>query len=206
MTANTEKEGIKEQIVAIAMNVFSKFGFKKTTLDDIATALGKGKSSIYYYFKSKEEIYKEVIKKEADLLRNEIFDKVINRDIDPKDKLRDYVLIRMRFLRELVNFNEALRNDYMTHFAFVDKIRERYDKEEHEVIEGILCEGRDKGVFVLDDTNFAAMAFVTAMKGFEIPLFIKHEITLEDLEERLDGMLEILFYGLVKRENSNVES
>ncbi|MFW6145360.1 MAG: TetR/AcrR family transcriptional regulator [bacterium] len=206
MTANTEKEGIKDQIVAIAMNVFSKFGFKKTTLDDIATALGKGKSSIYYYFKSKEEIYKEVIKKEADLLRNEIFDKVINRDIDPKDKLRDYVLIRMRFLRELVNFNEALRNDYMTHFAFVDKIRERYDKEEHEVIEGILSEGRDKGVFVLDDTSFAAMAFVTAMKGFEIPLFIKHEITLEDLEERLDGMLQILFYGLVKRENSNVES
>ncbi len=199
MNENIDKEGIKEQIVTIAMNVFSKFGFKKTTLDDIAESLGKGKSSIYYYFKSKEEIYKEVIKKEADLLRNEIYEKVINRDIDPREKLRDYVLIRMRFLRELVNFNEALRNDYLKNFAFVDKIRERYDKEEHEVIEGILREGRDKDIFVVDETNFAAMAFVTAMKGFEIPLFIKQELSVEDLEEQLDAMLHILFYGLVKK-------
>jgi AcrR family transcriptional regulator len=197
--ADSNKENFKDHIITIATNIFSKFGFKKTTVDDIAQALGKGKSSIYYYFKSKEEIYKEVIKKEADVLRQEIYDKVIERDINPKDKLREYVLIRMRFLRELVNFNEALRNDYLKNFAFVEKIRESYDQEEYEVINGILKEGKKKGIFTIDETDFAALAFVTAMKGLEVPLFIKNEYSLKDLEERLDGMLQILFYGLVKK-------
>jgi len=198
MNSDSNKENFKDHIITIAMSIFSKFGFKKTTVDDIAQALGKGKSSIYYYFKSKEEIYKEVIKKEADLLRNEIYDQVVNRDINPKNKLREYVLIRMRFLRKLVNFNEALRNDYLKNFGFIEKVRERYDQEEYEVINGILQEGREKGVFTIDETDFAALAFVTAMKGLEVPLFIKNEYSLEDLEERLDGMLQILFYGLVK--------
>jgi hypothetical protein len=105
----------------------------------------------------------------------------------------------MRFLRELVNFNEALRNDYLKNFAFVEKIRESYDQEEYEVINGILNEGKEKGIFTIDETDFAALAFVTAMKGLEVPLFIKNEYSLKDLEERLDGMLQILFYGLVKK-------
>ena len=200
MNKPSSKENFKDHIITIAMNIFSKFGFKKTTVDDIAEALGKGKSSIYYYFKSKEEIYKEVIKKEADLLRSEIYEKVIEKDLNPKNKLREYVLIRMRFLQQLVNFNEALRNDYLKNFAFVERIRESYDKEEHEVVKGILQEGIDKDIFTLEETDFAAMAFVTAMKGLEVPLFIKNEYSLESLEERLDGMLQILFYGLVRRD------
>ncbi len=200
MNQTSKKENFRDHIITIATNIFSKFGFRKTTVNDIAQALGKGKSSIYYYFRSKEEIYREVIKKEADLLRNEIYTKVVDTSMNPKDKLREYVLIRMRFLRELVNFNEALRNDYLKNFAFVEKIREHYDKEEHEVIKGILEEGRDHEIFTLEETNFAALTFVTAMKGLEVPLFIKNEYTLEDLEEVLDGMLEILFYGLVKRD------
>jgi AcrR family transcriptional regulator len=199
MESLKSKENFKDQIVAKAMSIFSKFGFRKTTVDDIAQALGKGKSSIYYYFKSKEEIYKEVIKKEADLLRQEIYEKVVETERNPKDKLRDYVLIRMRFLSQLVNFNEVIRNDYPTNFAFVEELREEYDKEEHNVIRGILQEGLDQGIFTLEETDFAALAFATAMKGLEVPLFIKNEYSVEDLEEQLDGMLQILFYGLVRR-------
>jgi AcrR family transcriptional regulator len=200
MNQTSKKENFRDHIISIATSIFSKFGFRKTTIDDIAQALGKGKSSIYYYFKSKEEIYREVIKKEADQLRNEIYTKVVDTNMNPKDKLREYVLIRMRFLRELVNFNEALRNDYLKNFAFVEKIRESYDNEEHEVIKGILQEGIEQDIFTLEETDFSALAFVTAMKGLEVPLFIKNEYTLDDLEEVLDGMLQILFYGLVKRE------
>jgi len=193
------KETIKEHIIKVATSIFSKFGFKKTTIDDIAQSLGKGKSSIYYYFKSKEEIYQEVIHTEMNILTGEIRRKVIDTDDHPKDKLRNYVLTRMRYLQELVNFNEALRNDYLKNFAFVEKIRERYDEQEHQMISHILQEGVDKDVFTLKDQDFAAMAFVTAMKGLEVALFIKNEYSFDELKERLDEMLRILFYGLVKR-------
>jgi len=194
------KEKIRDHIIHIARGIFSKFGFKKTTLEDIAEGLGKGKSSIYYYFRSKEEIYKEVLNKEAETLRSEINRKVINTNDNPKDKLRNYVLTRMQFLSELTNFNEALRNDYLKNFAFVERIREKYDREEHSIILNILNEGMNKDIFRLKEAEFAAMAFLTAMKGLEVALFIKKEYSIENLEERLDEMLDIIFYGLVKKD------
>lgn len=192
-------EHIKDNIVSIATHIFSKFGFKKTTIDDIAQKLGKGKSSIYYYFKSKEEIYKEVINREMNILTGDIHRMVIDTDEHPTSKLRNYVLIRMQYLQELVNFNEALRNDYLQNFAFVEKIREKYDRQEHSMIKQILQEGVDQDVFNLKDLDFAAMTFVTAMKGLELALFIKNEYAMDELKERLDEMLRIIFYGLVKR-------
>jgi hypothetical protein len=54
-------------------------------------------------------------------------------------------------------------------------------------------------VFNLKDLDFAAMTFVTAMKGLELALFIKNEYSMDELKERLDEMLRIIFYGLVKR-------
>ncbi len=48
-----KKDANRENILKIAREIFSKYGFKKTTLDDIANAVRKGKSSLYYYFKSK---------------------------------------------------------------------------------------------------------------------------------------------------------
>ena len=196
-----KQENIKDHIITIATRIFSKFGFRKTTINDIAEEMGKGKSSIYYYFKSKEEIYKEVIQREAELFKKEVYDNVINTSQNPKDKLRNYVLKRMKFLKELVNFNEALRNDYLKSLPFIEKLREKYDNEEFEAIKGILDEGVDKGIFKVTETEFAATAFVTAMKGLEVPLFIKNDYTLSDLEIRLDEMLQILFYGLVNQSN-----
>ena len=70
---------MRNTIVGIASEVFAKFGFKKTTVDDIAQALRKGKSSIYYYFSSKEDIFKAVVDKEADALREKI-DKILRGD------------------------------------------------------------------------------------------------------------------------------
>jgi len=193
------REHIKDHIVSIATQIFSKFGFKKTTIDDIAQTLGKGKSSIYYYFKSKEEIYKEVINREMNILTGEIRSKAINTSDYPTEKLRIYVLTRMQYLQELVNFNEALRNDYLRNFAFVEKIREKYDQQEHNMVRQILQEGVNKNIFTLNDLDFAAMTFVTAMKGLELALFIKNEYSMDELKERLDEMLRIIFYGLVKR-------
>ena len=65
-------DDMRNNIIGIASEVFARFGFKKTTVDDIAQALRKGKSSIYYYFKSKDEIFEAVVDREADVLRKKV--------------------------------------------------------------------------------------------------------------------------------------
>ncbi len=74
-----KKDLNRENILKIAREIFSKYGFKKTTLDDIANAVRKGKSSLYYYFESKEDLFQAVIMKEVDILGHEL-EIVINRN------------------------------------------------------------------------------------------------------------------------------
>jgi AcrR family transcriptional regulator len=51
---------VKDSIVKSATIFFSKYGFYKTTVDEIAKHIHKAKGGIYYYFKSKEELFNEV--------------------------------------------------------------------------------------------------------------------------------------------------
>ena len=193
-----KQKAIRNKIVSISSGVFSKFGFKKATMEDIALASGMGKSSIYYYFKSKEEIFEAVVKKEAHELSLELEKKVISVNDNPKDKIRNYVLIRMRYLKEMVNFYEALKNDYLGNLTFTERIRKKYDKEEQQTIKKILEDGVNQGVFKVRNTKFAAIALVTCLKGLESSLIIDEDIKLKNLEETLDEILQIIFYGMVK--------
>jgi len=191
-----EKEEVREQIVEAARQIFSRYGFKKTTMDEIAQSVSKGKSSIYYYFQSKEDIYKAVIEKEATLIRDELT-KAISEANNPVDKLKAYVTVRMRTFHAMANFYEAIKNEFLTNLDFINKIREKYDKEEMQMVENFLKDGINRNDFNLDNTELAAIAIVTAMKGLEIPL-IKYNNKL-NLEERIDHLLNILFFGIIKR-------
>lgn len=194
-----KQKATSQKIISHASQVFSKYGFKKASMDDIAKASGMGKSSLYYYFKSKEEVFEAVVKKEADLIRIEIEKKVIQSNDNPKDKIRNYVLIRMRYLKEMVNFYDALKNDYLGNLAFTERIREKYDREEQQFIQVLLQQGIDIGIFKLKETKISSMALATALKGLETALLIKNTIPPDQLEKHLDETLQILFYGIVKQ-------
>ncbi|HNU78600.1 MAG TPA: TetR/AcrR family transcriptional regulator, partial [Prolixibacteraceae bacterium] len=135
----TKKDYNRENILKIAQDIFSKYGYKKTTLDDIANAVRKGKSSLYYYFKSKEDLFQAVIMKEVEVLAREL-DKVVNRNTDPVDKLRDYLLTKITTFRNLANFYNALEND-VTAIGFIEEIKHRYEQDEIKLIKRILIEG-----------------------------------------------------------------
>jgi AcrR family transcriptional regulator len=191
-----DKDEVKEAIVNVARHIFSKFGFKKTTMDEIAVASRKGKSSIYYYFASKEEIFQAVVEKEALILKQELIN-AINEADSPAQKLKAHVLVRMRSMEKLANFYSAIKDDYLSHLDFVEKIRKKYDQEEIQMMENILKEGVQNNIFEINDTALAAIAIVTALKGMEIPLF--WGVEEKDIERRLDHLINILFNGVLKR-------
>ncbi|HPT30284.1 MAG TPA: TetR/AcrR family transcriptional regulator, partial [Prolixibacteraceae bacterium] len=153
----------RETILKIAQEIFSKYGYKKTTLDDIANAVRKGKSSLYYYFKSKEDLFQAVIMKEVEVLAKEL-DKVVNRNTDPIDKLRDYMLTKINTFRNLANFYNALEND-VTAIGFIEDIKNKYGQDEIRLIKRILIEGVRKNEFEIYDFNLAAIGITMALKG-----------------------------------------
>ncbi|MBN2862808.1 MAG: TetR/AcrR family transcriptional regulator [Bacteroidales bacterium] len=191
------KEEYRKKIIVTAGQIFSRYGFKKTTMDEISRGLKMGKSSIYYYFKGKEEIFEAVVLYEANILRNELT-KAIKSVESPVDKLRNYVYVRMKTFEKLSNYYNAIFDKNLDHFEFIETIRSRYDREELAILRLILYHGARKKVFTVANSEYTALAVLTALKGLEVPLFWqKKEVNIED---RLNAILDILFYGIVKKQ------
>jgi AcrR family transcriptional regulator len=190
------KDSFSDRIIEKAAEVFNQFGYKKTTMDEIAQQLGKGKSSIYYYYTSKEEIFEAVVEKEANQLRNEVKNS-IEQAIEPIGKIKNYILTRVSVYKRVTNFYNALKNDGLLHLDFIDSLRKKYENSEIELLQQILDEGVKEGKFKLTDTYLASVAIVTALKGLEETF--NNSTDQQLMESRLDNLLNILFYGLIVR-------
>jgi len=188
------KEYFRQKVIISAGQIFSRYGFKKTTMDEIAKALKMGKSSIYYYFQSKEEIFEAVLLYEANLLRNELTTTIKSVE-SPVDKMRNYVFVRMKAFEKLSNYYNAIFDKNLDHFDFVENIRSKYDREELAILRLILYHGARKKVFNVVNSEYTALAVQTTLKGLEVPLFWKKK---EDkIELRLNAVLDVLFNGIL---------
>jgi AcrR family transcriptional regulator len=194
--SNTNHEAAKQQIVAAAAEIFGKHGFKKTNIEDIAKACRRGQSSFYYYFKNKEDVFRAVIEKEFNTLMSDLRE-TISSTSDPQQKLRLYLSSRMHKIKSVSNFYDTLKNDFFDSIPFVEEMRKDYDRQEFQLISSILDEGKSRNIFHIENTENVTQAIMSAMRGLEIPFFIKQIVI--DIDNRIDELLNILFYGLLKR-------
>lgn len=190
------KEEYRKKIITTAGEIFSRYGFRKTTMDEIAKALKMAKSSIYYYYESKEQIFEAVVLYEANILRNELTT-AIKSVQSPVDKMKKYVFVRMKTFEKLSNYYNAIFDKNLDHFDFIEHIREKYDREELAILRLIIYDGALKGVFNIKSSEYTAMAVQTTLKGLEVPLFWKKKEI--DIEGRLNAILDVLFFGIVKK-------
>lgn len=190
------KEEFRKKIIVSAGQIFSRYGFKKTTMEEIAKALKMGKSSIYYYFESKEEIFEAVVLHEANVLRNELTAAIKSVE-SPVDKMKNYVFVRMKAFEKLSNYYNAIFDKNLDHFYFIETIRGKYDREELAILRLILYLGVREKVFNVMNSEYTAMAIQTTLKGLEVPLFWKKKEI--NIESRLNAILNVLFNGIIKR-------
>lgn len=191
------KEEVRAHIVSVARKIFTRYGFRKTTMEQIAASASKGKSSIYYYFRSKEEIFRAVVEKEAFELKQQM-DKTIHKDDAPIDKLKTYILFRLHHVRTVENFYAALNDQFLSQMDFILEIRKNFDMEERHLVRDILEEGIRDGSFQVNSSEIGAIAITTMMKGLELPLLLSDEHR-KDRQELLEDLIRVLFYGIIKR-------
>jgi len=191
-----DKDLVREQIINAAAVVFGRFGYKKTTMDEIGMAAGKGKTAIYYYFKNKEDVFKAVIEREAAELEKALFNAISDKNT-PEEKLKAYFYARMRTMLNLSNFYDAMKNELLDHLPFINKIRAEVDAKELALVKNILEEGIKKGHFEVKNIEMATITLVTALKGLEIPLFVENKV--QNMSMYIDHLIHIVCYGLIKR-------
>ncbi len=103
----------------------------------------------------------------------------------------------MKAFEKLSNYYNAIFDKNLDHYKFIEKIREKYDREELAILRLILYDGARKKVFNIVNSEYTAMAIQTTLKGFEVPLFWKKREV--NIENRLNAILNVLFYGIVRQ-------
>lgn len=191
------QDDVRKALLSSASGIFARYGYQKTTVDDLAKAAGKGKSTFYYYYKSKEEIFRDVIEKEAQILRMKLIESISIKG-DALTKMKNYVITRLSSFGSLVNFYSALKDEALEHFDFIENVRSKYDLEQVNIIKMILLEGIKNDIIELDDVGLAAESMGTILKGLEYHLiFDNHQ---EDIkEDKINKIIDMIYRGLAKR-------
>jgi AcrR family transcriptional regulator len=190
-----DHDEMKEQIITAAKEIFARYGYKKTTMDDIAASIYKAKSSIYHYFSSKEDIFKAVIEREAAHIQQEIRDAVGNEST-PVAKLIAYFSTGHRAVRETVNYFRLLMDEWFEIFDFTDDIKRKNEEEGFAILSSIMREGNETGVFAIESPEEYARAISIGFHGYLLPIGLWSG---EALPENLNIFLKIMLQGLLKR-------
>lgn len=167
---------VKNVIVESATIFFSKYGYYKTTMDEIAKHIHKAKGAIYYYFKSKEELFNEVLKQELNLVKTELR-LIVSSDADSLITLKRYILTRLRLLNNSSNYHETLKADLFGKYQFVKDVRDDFDAFERSQITYILEKGKNEGFLDVKSINSTVDILMMIINGIEIPLFLQNKYT-----------------------------
>ncbi|HSV88093.1 MAG TPA: TetR/AcrR family transcriptional regulator [Bacteroidales bacterium] len=187
----------KDTILSVAAKLFSRFGFHKTSMDEIAKIARKAKGSLYYHFANKEVLFKEVVSVEIVNLKNQLTIIVGNPGLNASEKIKKYFITRMEILNSAANYHETLKADFFEHFHFIDDLRAEMDEWEKENLKKIVLQGVDKGEFaIIEDMNMEVLLdiLIMVMKGLEIPFYLQGKYT--KYSPHFEGLMSILTNGL----------
>lgn len=138
------REKKENKILRAAERVFVKRGFDGTRMEDIAKASGLPKPNIYYYFKTKKDIYRRII---AELHEewSKAFEE-ISSDREPKEALTAYIKAKLRYSKEhpivsKIFAGEIVRGSFMVAKSEKDNIKS-LTADKCEVIQAWIDEGK----------------------------------------------------------------
>lgn len=185
------KDVTRRTIIEVASMLFAKYGFRKTSMDEIAKVARKAKGSLYYHFESKEALFTEVVSTVFEELKVELTKIMEDDTLNPVEKTKAYLRKRMDTLAKAENYHETLRTDLFNHFKLVDNLRENLDKWDKKNLKKILMEGISTGYYInLTNIDMILDLFFMVLKGLEFPLFIQKKHTI--LGPHFDDMLMLL--------------
>jgi AcrR family transcriptional regulator len=178
---STKEDIVQEQILAAAKRLFQVYGLAKVTMDDVAKAIGKGRSSLYYYYKSKDEIFDAVFKVEmVEMLA--AMEIAVNQSTGTEDKINAFFITKLKVVKEKGAFFSALKAgmdaDTLTEFQKTKIVHHNtIMKMEGALLTRILNEGIKLGELkAIEESEMDTLIFVllSSIRG------IRNEMNLLD--------------------------
>jgi AcrR family transcriptional regulator len=198
MPHDNKDEKNRAEIREAARKVFQRWGIQKTSMEDIAKAAGKGKSTLYYYFKNKDEVIMDVAREEINAMFN-IATLAAQRATSAKEKLQTYISVRSEEIQRKVLVYEAVRGE-LKNTDLVYRIRKLVEDQEAQLLRDILEYGIRQGELKSINENDAGeftYIIASAIHGMEIDQVMgKDQMHHSD---RSAYAAELMINGLMKK-------
>lgn len=198
MVSVEDIKDVRNKVLEAARTLFAKRGIRHTTVDMIAQASAIAKGTVYNYFDSKNDIFREVIHNEAIAVYSEI-DAAVRQAKNVRDKIKTFVMAKLKAIRSRMNLYNLTQERYMNLSNLVRHEMTFYYEREILLIEDILSEGIRKNEIEVQEPALLARALVGAVKDFEDPWVVAEN--WETMERYLDTLLDVLYNGLRPRKD-----
>jgi AcrR family transcriptional regulator len=173
-----DEHNVRERIVEAAEEHFSRYGYEKTTVSDLAKAIGFSKAYIYKFFDSKQSIGEAICSKTLSAIVAAV-EEAVSSATTPTEKFR-------RMFKTLTStgvslfFNDRKLYDIR---AYAQRIRQ--------ILTDVVREGRETGEFErktpLDET---VHAIYLVMQPYVNPLLLQHNLdVVEDAPVQLSNLV-----------------
>jgi len=191
--SDQKDEEVKASIIEAAKSVFQKWGLNKTTMEDIAREAGKAKSTLYYYFKSKDEIFETIVMIELNIIVDNA-KASIQSEMTSRQKLKTIITSLLLNTKKTVSIYPLVRGDVKGNKQVIDKILKEMDVIIESVFVELLKEGLDSGELNFlreDQLGKTANAITSIMHGLGLYLFLDN-----DDVEKIDLVTKIIAEGI----------
>ena len=186
-----------EQILNAAKKLFTNYGFKKVSMDEIASEAGVTKKTVYTYFSSKEELLKYCIKEELQNMKK-IIENVESKKLDFMETVHQviYNLLKYKknckFLKMLFKESDILKNEQLKdNLKIVDKEIQNYIRKQLE-----LAIQNDK----IEVQNIDITTFLIYKMYIALMIDWNEDYKKLDEKEIADNILHFLVNGLKRKE------
>jgi len=196
MVESLPKVTTRDAILHAADRMVGHYGFRKTTMEDIAREAGVSKRTIYVYFATKEEVGMSLLRRVVDRIQVRL-DAICVSDLPPAEKLREVLIVRtLDRVLGLKDSSACLDELYSSVRTRSLEQRREFFEADVTLVAELLEEGRKDGL-CFDDPESTARALLLATSAF-IPysLSVKEMGGIEHIERYLRTTVKLLVNGL----------
>jgi len=175
----------KEIILEASQRLFSQFGVKKVTTDDISLEAKVSKATVYNYFKNKFEIFREVVFLETNFMLDLIRD-AVDQEKTIERKFKAILKTKIHKIHSLINFYRVTRETWGDHWPYIEEMHQYFMSEERKIIRDIMVIGNKSGILNVEDVDLQAHVFTISLKSLEYPW------SLDGYEKDVDKVVDLI--------------
>jgi len=188
----------RSELIEVARQLFASQGYDNTTMNEIAAKSGKGRRTLYTYFKSKADVFMAVVDTETSRIIDRI-EEILPLQMPADDKLKRYILCRLEQVKDTVVRNGSLKAEFFRDVIKLEHARRRLDVRELSILRSILQQGIDEGTFDIDNASVVAVTIHYALRGLDLPNIRGQFTALGVPTNRLrQSIFNMIFYGIVR--------